>query len=568
MRRLDPGFLKELEVFLSESPDKERLSKKKVRLAGKYGLKNIPTDIEVYLNLDDPKRYEKHLLTKPTRTISGVAVVALMTKPMSCPHGKCIYCPGGVESDFGDMPQSYTGREPSTMRALRNNYDAYLTVMNRLEQYIVLGQNPDKIDLIVMGGTFPSFPERYQVEFIASAFKAMNDFSEEFYEEDRFDIDKFREFFELPGDKDDKERIDRINEKLLRLKGEQDFDFSVLEEEKKRNERSNIRCIGLTIETKPDHGFIEHGNRMLSLGCTRLELGVQTTYDSVLRKVNRGHGIEETKRSVKELRDLGFKLNFHMMPGLPGVSYEDDLASFKELFESPDYRPDMLKIYPLMVFKNTGIYEMYKRGEYTPIDTEYAAKLIAEVFRYIPRYVRVMRVQRDIPASLSAAGVMKNNLRQYVDEEMKEKGIKPEDIRAREIGHVLRGKEHDPEPEINVIEYDASGGKEFFISIDDKKLDAILGFCRLRFPSKASREEFTDKSAMIRELHVYGKSVAIGKEGDVQHKGYGKQLMEKAESIARKDGKDKILVISGVGVRGYYRKLGYELEGPYMTKTL
>lgn len=560
-------FIGELIDFIKKNnPDKNEISKFKVKLAGKYKLKKVPTDIEIFLNLEKPKEIEKYLITKPTRTISGVAVVAIMTKPASCPHGKCIFCPGGLNSEFGDVPQSYTGHEPSTMRGIRNHYDAYLQVMNRLEQYVVIGQNPEKVELILMGGTFPFFPDEYQKKFVRDAFQAMNDFSRLFYENNIINISKFKDFFELPGEKSDKKRLNRIHEKLFKYKEENKL---TLEKSKIINMDSQIKCIGLTIETKPDYGFLEHGNLMLELGCTRVELGIQTVYDDVLKKVNRGHTIEDSIKSIRELKDLGFKLNFHLMPGLPGVDSNREREGLKQIFENEVFKPDMVKIYPTMVFNYTGLYSLYKTGKYKPLSTEEAAFLIAEFMSYTPKYCRVMRVQRDIPTQLAFSGVQKNNLRQYIDKKMKENNWICNDIRAREIGHFLRDKKNFIiNPKLEVIEYNASSGKEFFISINDLNSDSLIGFCRLRFPSQSLRNEITKSTALIRELHVYGTSTAIGIEGEVQHRGYGRILMDNAEKIAKKNNKTKIVVISGVGVRNYYQKLGYFLEGPYMVKKL
>ncbi len=557
-------FIEELSGIIKEKKlSKDEIAKLKIKLAGKHKIKKIPTDIEIFLSLKNPKEIEKYLITKPTRTISGVAVIAIMTKPFNCPHGRCIYCPGGLNSEFGDVPQSYTGNEPATMRGIRNDYDAYLQVMNRLEQYVVIGQNPEKVELILMGGTFPFFPKEYQIEFVKDAFQAMNDFSELFYENNNLNLKKFKEFFELPGNKEDKKRIKRIKEKLLKFKKE-----SNLEKEKSKNEDSKIKCIGLTIETKPDYGFKEHGNLMLNLGCTRIELGIQTVYDDVLKKINRGHNIKDTIKSIRELKDLGFKLNFHLMPGLPGVDSKREKEGLKEIFENSDFRPDMVKIYPTMVFKKTPLHNLYKLGKYKPLTTEEASTLIAEFMSQTPRYCRIMRVQRDIPTSLAVDGVQRNNLRQYIDKEMESKKLKCNDIRAREIGHKLKNKTYEIDPEINVIEYGASNGKEFFISIDDKNSDALIGFCRLRFPSQLLRKEITKDSALIRELHVYGTATSLGKVGKVQHKGFGKQLLEKAKEISKKNKINKIIVISGVGARKYYEKLDYKLEGPYMVKLI
>ena len=557
---LNKDFLEELVLFLKEAkPSKVALAKKKVELCRKHGLKKIPTDIEVYLNLDvDLPELKNILKSKPTRTISGVAPIALMSSPFCCPHGKCTYCPGGADSFFGDVPQSYTGNEPATMRGIRNDFDAYLQVFNRLEQYVAIGQSPEKVELIVMGGTFIATNSVYQVEFISNAFCAMNDFSRLFFEPE-FNFEKFKEFFELPGSIRDVERANRVKMKIYELKN---LNSDSLEVAHKKNETSKIKCVGLTIETKPDWGFEQHGEMMLSLGCTRVELGVQTLRDDVLKLTRRGHSLEDTKRSVRELRDLGFKLNFHMMPGLPTVSLEEDKKVFKELFSDSSFRPDMLKIYPLMVMPGTPLFEDFKNGLYKPLKTEDAIPLIAEIMTFIPEYCRVMRVQRDIPPKYAAGGVDRSNLRQLVDDEVQRRGFVVREIRHREIkGGTIK------EPlELKVFEYDASEGVDFFISLVDSN-DKLLGFVRMRFPSQSLRSDISLDSALIRELHVYGFASTVGgADGNVQHKGFGKRLMQRAEEIARERGKKKILVISGVGVREYYRKLGYVLEGPYMIK--
>jgi len=561
-------------------PDKEKLSRHKKDLCKKYSIKEIPTDINIYLNAspEDAKIIRTFLQTKPMRTGSGVTVIATMTRPINCPHGSCIYCPGGLNSEFGDVPKSYTGKEPSTMRGIRNDYDPYRIIFNRLEQYIVIGQNPDKVDQIIMGGTFTSFPKEYQEEYVYYSFKAYNDFSKVFYKlndstkELEFDIIKFKEFFELPGNVNDDNRSERIKEKVLKLKME---NIKSLEEEHRINESSAIRCIGLTIETKPDWAFASEGIELLDLGATRIELGIQTVYDDILKAVNRGHGISETKKAVADLRDLGFKLNFHMMPGLPDVngeriSREKDIESLKQIFDDEAFKPDMLKIYPCMVMPGTLLKKSFDKGIFKPLNTEEAADIIVESFRNIPEYCRVMRIQRDIPTYATTAGVNKTNLRQYIDELAKVREIKLKDIKAREIGL----EKIDAEPIIKILEYNASNGIEYFISMElpvkNKSKGALLGFARLRLPFRSIHPVITTNSALIRELHVYGQSVGIGKSDDdkTQHKGFGKRLMAKAEEIAKMNLKDKMIVISGVGVRGYYRKLGYELEGPYMIKKI
>ncbi|MFT4343798.1 MAG: tRNA uridine(34) 5-carboxymethylaminomethyl modification radical SAM/GNAT enzyme Elp3 [Candidatus Woesearchaeota archaeon] len=553
--------------IIENKPDKDTLSKHKVRLCKEHGMQKIPTDIEIYMHADkkDAPLVRKYIETKPTRTGSGVAVVATMTKPFDCPHGSCTFCPGGLNSAFGNTPKSYTGHEPSTMRGMRNAFDAYRIVFNRLEQYIAIGQNPDKVDQIVMGGTFCAFHPKYQKDYIYNSFKAYNDFSRLFFKDGELDIDAFRTFFELPGPVGDSERGKKITEKILALKTQ---NVRSLEEEHEENENSAIRCIGLTIETKPDWGFLEHGLRCLELGATRIELGIQTVYDEVLRVTNRGHTIEDTKKSIAELRDLGFKLNFHIMPGLPGedgkrISRERDLESIKTIFEDEAFKPDMAKIYPCMVMPGTQLEKDYREGIFNPLSAEEAGDIIVEGFKYIPEWCRVMRIQRDIPTFAIVDGVERTNLRQYVSDLAKKRGVVLRDIRAREVKQIIPQEK----PKLVVREYKASGGKEYFIAMEAE--DTLFGFVRLRIPPRSLHPVITEKSALIRELHVYGSAVAIGKhDGNVQHKGLGKQLMEKAEAIALAEGKNKMIVISGVGVRGYYRKIGYEFERPYMVKYL
>jgi len=534
-----------------------QLSRLKRQLCVKYNTKKPPTNFEILLNAPDTDRDElkKKILVKPVRTASGVAPVAIMTQPFACAHGKCTFCPGGPNSYYGSVPQSYTGHEPTTMRAIRNQYDAYLQVFNRLEQYVALGHNHDKVELIVMGGTFPSMPIEYQNTFIRDAYAAMNDFSLFFYNKGILNFDKFKDFFELPGEVGSAERTQHIHEKLLAKKT-----ITSLAAEQQRNETAKIRCVALCIETKPDWGFLEHGNRMLEQGCTRVEIGVQSVYDDVLKHVHRGHDSKDAKKSFQILKDLGFKISAHYMPGLPLTDENRDIKGFEQLFEDKDYRPDMLKIYPCMVAPGTTLYVQWKQGKFTPLTADQAAQRIVRMKKTVPRYCRVQRILRDVPTKMWASGVEFTNLRQYIHERYKPKC---ECIRCREP----MGREIDKDSlNTDVMEYDANSGKEFFISVNDTKNDIIIGFCRLRFPSQFLRTEITKDSAIIRELHVYGTAAAIGDEGAIQHKGYGKALLKKAEEIALLNGKNKMVIISGVGARMYYQKLGYEKEGPYMVK--
>src|SRR3989344_1948352 len=440
----------------------EALLKLRRELCRKYKPKIFPSIIQILMHANNEQfKKLKFLIMKPMRTNSGVTPIAIMSKPSNCPHGTCIMCPGGLGSVFGDVPQSYTGAEPSTMRSMRNFYDPYLTVCNRLEQFLLLNQSTEKVELIIQGGTFPAFPESYQNEFIMYAFKAMNDFY--------FSFEEFKEFFEFPGDITP-ERTKRVQEKILAKKG-----TSTLEKEQKRNETAKVRCVGLTIETKPDWSKEEHAKLMLEQGCTRVELGVQTTNNAVLQTINRGHTIEDTKEAFRILKDLGFKVHAHMMLGLPGD--ENNLMSiFTE-----EFRPDMLKIYPCMVMPGTELEKMYKKGEFTPIRTEEVIKILAEFKPKVPEYVRIMRIQRDIPTKQTLDGVDKTNLRQLLKEYMEKRNLHCNCIRCNEI------KSEITDPELQVLEYTASQGKEFFISLKQGK--EIIGFCRLRFPSQVLRKE-------------------------------------------------------------------------------
>ncbi|MFC1741556.1 tRNA uridine(34) 5-carboxymethylaminomethyl modification radical SAM/GNAT enzyme Elp3 [Nanoarchaeota archaeon] len=560
-------FYQDMVETIKQRPhSKLDIARLKFKLCAKHKMKRVPTDIDILLNADDKDIpvLKKTLQTKPTRSISGVAVVAIMSKPHKCPHGKCDYCPGGPASDFGEVPQSYTGKEPATMRAIRNRFDPYLQVFNRLEQYVVAGHIPDKVELIIMGGTFPSVSKTYQKSFVKHALKAMNDFSKMFFKDTDIDIRKFKEFFELPGAVGDDKRIDSVHRRLKKLKA---TCKTTLEAEQKRNEKTKIRCVGMTIETRPDYGRLKHGNFALELGATRVELGIESVFDDVLRKINRGHDVQESIDSIRELKDLGFKLNFHYMPGLPGSGPWRDLEGLKLLFEDPNFRPDMLKLYPCMVMKGTPLYKLWKKNKYEPLSTSQAAKMICEFKRFIPRYTRIMRIQRDIPTPSIEAGVQRTNLRQYVDRLCKMENIKCSCIRCREVGRAKKvGK-----VSITVQRYDASDGTEFFISAEDTKNDVLVGFARLRFPSQARlRKEITKNAALLRELHVYGEAAAVGEKTKTksQHKGFGKRLLQTAERIAKQHKKDKMVVISGIGVREYYKRLGYKKEGPYMIKKI
>ncbi len=534
--------------------DKEIL-KLRDELCKIYTPKQFPSLIQILLYLKN-----KNLKIKPQRTLSGVAPIAVMTKPIACKHGKCIYCPGGPKSIFGNIPQSYTGKEPAALRAIRNKFDPYLQIFNRLEQYTLLNQIPEKVELIVMGGTFPSFNKIYQEQFITYCFKALNDFSSLFYK-NKFNFKKFNDFFELPSeDIHDKSRINHLHEKILKLKAK-----SSLEKEQKRNETSKIKDIALCIETRPDYCKKIHINQMLKLGTTRVELGVQTVYNDILKKINRAHSLQDSIAATQLLKDSFLKCCYHIMLDLPYSTDEKDVLMFKELFSNPDFKPDALKIYPCLVLPGTRLYKLWKLGKFKPMTTEKIAEIILEVKKYIPEYCRIHRINRDIPTKVTTAGIDRTNLRQYVHELMQEKNIKCNCIRCREPKNNAINIE-----KIKILkqEYQANNGTEIFLSAEDTKNDLLLGFLRLRIPYKPFRKEITKNSAGIRELHVYGPLTQLGKKGIIQHQGLGKKLLLEAENISKDYDIKKLLVISGIGAKEYYKRLGYKKDGVYMSKII
>ncbi|MBI2672109.1 tRNA uridine(34) 5-carboxymethylaminomethyl modification radical SAM/GNAT enzyme Elp3 [Candidatus Woesearchaeota archaeon] len=540
---------KELEVFRFD-------------LAKKYKLKKSLSNIELLSHLKNQDF--KILLTKPVRTISGVTPISVMSKPANCPsQAQCTYCPGGINSVFGNTPKSYPGNSPGIIRAVRNDYDPYLQVFNRLEHYVLLNQDITKVEFIIMGSTFLFFNKEYKEDFIKYCLKALNDFSEMFVKENKIDFEKFIDFFELPSDFKNKDRIERIKNKLLKIKGD-----TTLEKEQLRNENIYSRCIAMCLETRPDYSYENHINEMLNYGTTRVELGIQSLSDEILKKVKRGHSVSDSIKATQLLKDSFLKVTYHNMPGLPGSTKENDINEIKELFSNPDYKPDSLKIYPCLVFKGTELYSEWKDKKFKEMTTEDAVEVITEAKRYIPEYSRIMRINRDIPTFMSEAGVRKTNLRQYIDKRLKEKNITCRCIRCREP----KLKEISwKDVKLKELKYESSKGDEIFISYEDIKNDILLGFARLRIPFKPFRKEITNNSAGIRELHVYGEAVKIGEESEkIQHKGLGLNLMKKAEEIAKDEYNiKKLLVIAGIGVKEYYiNKLSYKKDGCYVSKLI
>jgi elongator complex protein 3 len=534
-----------VERILDGEVDRDNLEQAKLAACSEFSAPKVPKNAAILEHAPADRREEVEAVVrrKPVRTASGVSPVAIMTSPHTCPHGKCLYCPGGPASEFSSS-QSYTGHEPAAARGKQNDYDPYGQVTLRLEQLRHIGHPVDKVELILMGGTMTARSHDYQEWFVKRALQAMNE----------YDLDAEPDPAEGRSFAQDPE----------------DYDFRYLEDVVTENEEADVRAIGITFETKPDWCDPEQIDRMLRLGGTKVEVGVQTTYERINREMHRGHGVQASIDASRRLRDAGFKVGYHMMPGQPGMSREMCLEDFRQLFEDPRWRPDYLKIYPTLVVRGTRVYDAWRRDEFEPLTNEEAADTVAEVMGMIPKYTRLQRVQRDIPADFIDAGVWKSNLRQLAEQRAEQRGIDIRDIRAREVGM----NEADPDPdrvELDVLEYEAGGGTEQFISFEDPGEDLLVGFCRLRFPNDPVRREL-ENAALVRELHVYGNEAGIGSaggDGEWQHRGYGRRLVRTAEDLAADAGFEKLSVISGIGARPYYReKLGYHQDGPYVSRYL
>ena len=467
-------------------------------------------------------KLERLLVKRAVRTLSGVSIITVLTKPYACP-GACVYCPSEKS-----MPKSYISDEPAAARAFLLHFDPFKQVGARMAALEKNGHPTDKIELIVKGGTWNAYPLAYQYWFILRCFEAAN------------------------GDRASKQK--NITTKI------NDLRKKILSAQKK-NEKAKHRIVGLTLETRPD--FINEKNifTMRELGCTRVELGVQTIDDEILQLIKRGHNAAESARAAKLLKNFGLKVDFHLMPQLPGTTPAKDKKMMTEIFDNPAYRPDMIKIYPCTVVKKSSLYKWVKSGRFKPYSDKKLIDLLINFKTIVPRYVRISRLIRDIPGHHIVAGNTKTNLRQIIQAEMSRRGLRCNCLRCREVGHanVILSQ-----PKLFIDKYLASGGTEYFLSFEDAKRRVVYAFCRLR----VSKDGFYP--AFIRELHTYGQSLEIGAKqaGASQHKGLGVKLIHKAERIAANSGAEKIAVISGVGVRGYYRKLGYNLEDSYMVKKM
>jgi len=443
-----------------------------------------------------------------------------MTLPRECP-GECVYCP-----TYTATPQSYTPESPAVLRARTCDYDPREQIRLRLKALSEMGHPTDKIELIIMGGTFLASPEEYQYRFIRECYDALN--------------------------------------------GEES---ATVEEAKLRNETAAHRCTGLCIETRPDWCGEREIRRMLEFGATRVEMGVQTLSDDIYRLIRRGHTVADVYDATRRLKENGFKVYYHWMPGLPGMAPEADLAMFARLFADEGLRPDGLKLYPTMVVEGTELEQWYREGRFTPYDFDTMVGLIAEMKSGVPKYVRLARVVRDIPSKFITAG-LKNSPRNIIKERLREKALECRCIRCREYGHRIREGFQPGEPFLNRLDYEASGGREIFLSFEDGQ-ETLFGLLRLRIQSgpvpARGGEETGSNSAIIRELHVFGPEVPLQQRRPetAQHRGLGKALLQEAERIAGEEFQARqIAVLSGVGAREYYRESGYHLQGDYLRKSL
>jgi elongator complex protein 3 len=459
-------------------------------------------------------------MKKSARTISGVTPVAVMTLPMKCP-GQCIYCP-----TFSAIPQSYTPESPAALRARQCDYDTKKQVKLRLKVLSEMGHPTDKIELIVMGGTFLACPEHYQYQFIKDCYDALN--------------------------------------------GEES---ATLEEAKRLNETAAHRCTGLCIETRPDWCRQGEIDRMLEFGATRVELGVQTLDDEIYRLVRRGHKVEDVVKATALLKEHGFKVHYHWMPGLPGSTPEKDLKLTRRLFSDARFKPDGLKLYPTMVVEGTELEKWYRGERYQPYDFDTMIDLMVDIKSSVLKYVRISRVLRDIPPKFIVAG-LKDSLRDVIKQRMEQKAVECKCIRCREYGHRAQNGWEIGEPRMVRMDYEASGGREIFLSFEDEG-ETLFGLLRMRIQSKPIarlRRGIKGILALIRELHVYGPEVSLSQRNPVaaQHKGLGKALLREAERIASEEFQVRqMVVLSGTGAKEYYRtEFGYSSQGDYMVKEL
>lgn len=486
-----------------------------------------------YLNMKD-KLVEERIRLKPTRTNSGVATVTVLSKPYPCPGG-CIFCPNDP-----NMPKSYISSEPGAQRALSNCFDPYAQVYNRLIALKNIGHNIEKVELLVLGGSWSAYQEEYKVSFVKACFDAMND------------MQKTSDGYIQP----------RMELPLVTL--------DELFKAQHINETAYCRNVGLVFETRPDLITEKEVINLRTLGATKIQIGIQILDDKILKANNVGRTTEDVKNAIKRLRLGGFKIHAHWMPNLYTSTVKKDIQDYKKLW-TKDFCPDELKIYPTSIVPNTYLFKLYEQDKYHPYTEEELLRVLTETMPTTPRYCRLSRIIRDIPSEEIVAGNKKTNLRQVAEELIQKKGKKMNDIRSREIKNEKVSWENLV---LEIIKYNTSTGKEYFLSYKTKDTDKICGFLRLSIPEKKYRKEnFIEElrnSSIIREVHVYGKvmSLNIDSSGESQHLGLGKKLIEKAEEITKREKIHRISVISAIGTREYYKKRGFELGKLYMGKEI
>ncbi|MDY0097040.1 MAG: tRNA uridine(34) 5-carboxymethylaminomethyl modification radical SAM/GNAT enzyme Elp3 [Candidatus Dojkabacteria bacterium] len=473
------------------------------------------------------KKIEERIRMKPTRTQSGVATVTVLMRPFMCP-GMCIFCPNEP-----NMPKSYIASEPGAQRALTYEFDPYLQTYNRIKALQDIGHNTEKIELIILGGTCSVYPEEYIIWFVKRCFDAMNSFGSKNYEKDS---------------------------------GVEGITWEQLEQAQHLNESTVCRNVGLVLETRPDYITKEEVIRLRRLGATKVQIGLQSLDDDILNLNLRGHTTKESKKAFELLRLAGFKIHAHWMPNLYGSNVKKDIKDFKKLW-GKEYSPDELKIYPTSIIRNTVLEKYYNEGKYTPYTHDELLKLFTEILPLTPRYNRLTRIVRDIPSNEILAGNKSSNFRQIAEEEIRKRGKKIEDIRSREI------KDESitwDDIELETIKYDTTVSKEYFISYKTKDTDRVCSFLRLSIPKKEGYIDEIKDSSMIREVHVYGTVVNIGKDssGESQHLGLGKRMIEIAEEISKREGFRKISVITAIGTKLYYEKRGFVKNPLYMIKVI
>lgn len=480
------------------------------------------------------------------RTLSGVSPVTVLTKAYPCP-GRCVYCPTDVR-----MPKSYLPSQPAAQRGFRQRFNPYTQVFVRLKALKMTGHPVSKIELRVLGGTWSSYPRGYQTWFLKRCLQALNEFPEQIKRQnDR--VEKRKLINPYGGE-------DEVN--VLRLRSLSGPRLT-WKEAVSANEIGVIKCIGINIETRPDHIDEKEIARLRNLGVTKVEMGVQTTNEAVQRLTKRGHDLACVKRATALLKDAGFKIGYHMMPNLPGADPDQDEKMIADLFADSDYCPDYLKIYPCVVVPKSELALIYRRGGYRPYSDAVLEKVLLTNLKDVPEWCRLDRVARDIPADEIEAGFKLSNIRQVLERKLVAMGSPCRDIRAREIQNSL----FDPvNVGLEIRRYAASGGEEIFLSYEDKKQDKLIALLRLRFPSRVFLSELTG-AALVREVHVYGQQLSVGEKGfNKQHAGWGGRLLQEAEKLAQENGYERIAVIAGIGTRQYYAKHGYALRGSYMLK--